>query len=180
MWRGSVSNAASCEGHGETLPLQLLLLHELPPPPAGHAVLRQGRLAAVRRLLYGEETDIHTTLVTNYQSRVKKKISEANLFSHFGSNLFYQHQEVLLVFQEVTFHITEQSFVFYLSRNLLSVLVKKQSPIRSSSEFTGRVLSMWGEDHGPRAEGCGTKFPHPVFPLQHLLLRTGWGALHHR
>lgn len=49
----------------------------------------------------------------------------------------------------------------------------------SYSEFTGGLLSLWGEDHRPSAESGRPVFPCPLFPVQHLLLQPGGGALHH-
>lgn len=54
MWRSSVKISASSKSDGETLPLPLFLLHDLPAPPAGHAVLRPQRHASVWGLLHGE------------------------------------------------------------------------------------------------------------------------------
>ena len=52
--RVSVPQPAGCPGHGQAVPRQLLHLHGLSAPPAGHAVLRPRQLPAVRGLLHGE------------------------------------------------------------------------------------------------------------------------------
>lgn len=60
---GSVPHAAGRQSHGQTLPLQLFLLHELSPPPAGHAVLRQGWRPSVWGLLRGEQVVLFFLIV---------------------------------------------------------------------------------------------------------------------
>lgn len=67
VWRGSVTYTASSSSHESTLPRQLFLLYELSSPPAGHAVLWQGRLPWVWGLLYGEDTHTESFWLVKFE-----------------------------------------------------------------------------------------------------------------
>lgn len=67
MRRRSVTYTARSSSHEQTLPRRLFLLHELSSPPAGHAVLWQGRFPWVWGLLHGEETRTESFSVVKIQ-----------------------------------------------------------------------------------------------------------------
>uniref|UniRef100_A0A8K9WRK7 Zyxin n=1 Tax=Oncorhynchus mykiss TaxID=8022 RepID=A0A8K9WRK7_ONCMY len=61
-----------------------------------------------------------------------------------------------------------------------TVLALPPSCLCVSTEFSGGVFSVWGAYYRPCVEGGGPVFPCPLFPLLHLRLQPGGGALHHR
>lgn len=63
VWRGSLQVSTGSQGNGQTFPLALFLLCNLPAPPAGNAVLWPWWNARVWGVLCGESVHSHYSML---------------------------------------------------------------------------------------------------------------------
>lgn len=159
---GSVPHTAGCQSHGQTLPLQLFLLHELSPPPAGHAVLRQGWRPSVWGLLRGEHRQVVCFDCQNGNNLTLHSIWKIKGLFH---KMYMRIIFIFYIRRMLSFFILHLYIFSNWLRKCLYLHFNRVFYCVCVSELPGGVFPMPGEDHRSCAQGSWPVFPCSLFPL---------------